>query len=99
GAAASIYSVVAADQLHSLSCNVTATNSEGKAQHASTNEREVAGSKPENTLPPTISGPPSVGEELTCDRGGWSGTPAPTFTLRWLRDGTAIASATQSHYS
>ena len=51
-----------------------------------------------NPLPgaPTVSGTPAVGETLTCTPGTWKNTP--TFTYRWLANGTPIAGATASTY-
>jgi hypothetical protein len=39
-----------------------------------------------------------VGETLLCASGSWTGTPPPTFTYRWLREGVAIAGATEASY-
>ncbi|MHC5307510.1 phage tail tube protein [Bartonella sp. LJL80] len=44
---------------------------------------------PVNTVAPTITGTPAVGQTLTADAGTWSGDP--TFTYQWLADGVAIA--------
>ncbi len=41
---------------------------------------------------------PAVGGTLLCAKGVWTGTPRPTFTYRWLRDGAPIAGATESSY-
>jgi hypothetical protein len=46
---------------------------------------------------PTITGSTTVGGELTCSDGAWSGTPS-TFTRTWLRDGAAIDGATGATY-
>lgn len=53
---------------------------------------------PENVAPPSITGTANVGETLTGDDGQWSGTPAPTLTRRWNRDGSAISGATGTTY-
>jgi hypothetical protein len=37
----------------------------------------------------TVSGPPAVGETLTCDLGSWSGS-APKFVFEWLRNGVVF---------
>lgn len=39
---------------------------------------------PVNTSPPTVSGTPKVGEQLTVSDGTWSGTPT-SFSYRWQR--------------
>lgn len=53
---------------------------------------------PENVSPPSITGTAKVGETLTADDGEWSGTPAPTLTRQWKRDGSAISGATGTTY-
>jgi hypothetical protein len=52
---------------------------------------------PLNTSAPTISGTPAVGQTLTCHSGTWTGAGL-TFTYRWQRAGTPIASATAATY-
>jgi uncharacterized repeat protein (TIGR01451 family) len=56
------------------------------------------GVPPANTVPPSISGTPTVGQTLSCSTGTWSGTP-PVFTYQWLRDGAPITSATAATYA
>ena len=85
-ATASTYTVEPVDQLHTLACLVTATNSAGSAEAASSNNIAVRGSKPQNSAPPNITGSPAVGATLTCQPGTWTGLPAPTYAYRWLRD-------------
>ena len=52
---------------------------------------------PSNLTPPSISGTPEPGQ-LLCSPGTWSGEPPPTFSYRWLRDGSPIpAAATSTH--
>jgi hypothetical protein len=53
---------------------------------------------PINTVAPVVSGTPAVGQTLACSNGSWTGSPAPTFTRTWLRDGVAITGATASTY-
>jgi hypothetical protein len=85
-ATASTYVAQPADQLHVLSCKVSATNSEGKGEATSSNGVRVAGSAPQNTAPPHIAGTLAVGEALTCQKGTWTGLPEPTYTYLWVRD-------------
>ena len=47
---------------------------------------------PTNTVAPTISGSPIVGDTLTATTGTWTGSP--TFAEQWLANGTAISGAT-----
>jgi hypothetical protein len=83
-ATGSTYTVEPADQLHRLSCKVIATNSVGSAEAASKNGFEVAGSRPENLLAPSVSGTAVVGDTLTCEKGTWSGVPTPTYAYVWV---------------
>ncbi len=97
------YTVTPADQLHSLSCEVIATNSAGSTEASSSNRLPVGGSKPENTAAPRVSGTPTVAETLSCEQGTWTGVPTPTFAYVWVRDpGTpdeeAVGSADSSTY-
>jgi hypothetical protein len=55
--------------------------------------------KPVNTEAPTISGEAAVGKSLSCSQGTWTGSPAPTFTYQWLRDGSTITGASTSGYT
>ncbi len=41
---------------------------------------------------------PAVGSTLICERGTWGGVPVPTYSYKWLRDGTPIAGATEIKY-
>jgi hypothetical protein len=100
---ASTYTVESADQLHSLSCRIIATNSVGSSEASSANSIKVSGSRPQNVTPPKVSGVPAVGETLTCETGTWTGVPTPAYTYLWVRDqGTpgeeAIGAATSSTY-
>lgn len=58
----------------------------------------AAGPAPANTVAPAITGTEEVGETLTTTNGTWTGTPAPTFTRQWYRDGVAIDGATALTY-
>jgi hypothetical protein len=99
GATANSYVVQPADQGHSLVCEVTGTNSAGKASAPSAPRSVPAGeTPPENTSAPVISGSAVVGGTLSCSTGSWTGSPAPTFGYRWLRDGGAITGATANSY-
>jgi hypothetical protein len=46
---------------------------------------------------PFITGTAEDGQQLTCNTGTWTGNP--TFAFEWLRDGTAIGSATAQTYT
>ena len=99
GATGVTYTVLAADQLHTLSCRVTAKNAGGTASKESASTSEVPGSKPQNTGAPEISGTPKVEQTLTCSSGKWSGVPETiTFSYQWLLEGKAITGATKASY-
>jgi hypothetical protein len=87
-AIASTYKITAEDAGHSLACKVTATNSAGSASALSHNRVSVPGKLPENEVPPSVFGvePAALEESLTCSPGAWRGSPAPSFTYRWVRD-------------
>ena len=58
----------------------------------------TAATTPVNTALPAISGGPEPGNTLSCSIGTWTGSPTPTYSLQWLRGGTAISGATKSTY-
>jgi hypothetical protein len=99
-ATASVYTVVEADETHSLSCKVTAENGQGSPVTVeSSNALKVSGTPPENKVAPHIAGTVEVGEQLTCEKGTWTGTPTPGYTYLWLiKNGVAIAGATKATY-
>ncbi len=84
------YEVQEADEGHELSCRVTASNGEGSSSPAMSEGVRVGGSPPSDVTLPEITGSPRAGEALTCGHGEWHGVPAPTFTYRWLRDGSQV---------
>lgn len=51
---------------------------------------------PSNTAVPVITGTTALGDTLTATAGTWTGTPEPTFTYQWTRDGADIEGATGS---
>jgi hypothetical protein len=101
GATGSTYTIVEADQLHAISCEVTAESGSEKASAKSSNEVKVPGSPPSNTELPTVVGAGKVGAKLTCEPGKWSGAPKPEppYKYQWLRGSEAIASATSASYT
>jgi hypothetical protein len=50
---------------------------------------------PVNTTAPAVTGTPSLGNNLTCSNGVWSGAPT-AYTYQWLRGGAQIAGATSN---
>ena len=94
------YTVQAADSGYALSCVVLATNSAGQARATSANVAVPgAPSLPTNTSAPSLSGTVELGDTLYCSVGTWRGSPIPTYSFQWMRDGQDIASATASSYT
>lgn len=103
GVTGATYVVPQADSGQKLSCFVRATNAAGTSDYATSAKVTIAStppaaSTPVNTIRPTIAGTPQPGQTLGCGNGSWTGSPAPTYTQQWLRDGTPIAGATSSSY-
>ena len=57
------------------------------------------GSAPDNTSVPTISGTAETDELLTAAPGTWTGSPTPSYSYQWMRDGETIPGATASTYT
>src|SRR5207247_5845690 len=74
GATRKIYTLTAVDVDNTIRVVVAASNADGRTL-ATSAPTEVVSSRnaPNNTAPPTISGTPQVGEELTADPGNWTG--------------------------
>lgn len=100
GETASTYTAAVADVEHSLSCEVTATNSEGSASLTtdSIGPINVLPEMPINNVLPGINGAALTGSLLTVIPGSWTAIPAATFTYRWEADGTPIDGATNTTY-
>lgn len=58
----------------------------------------VVASAPANTVAPVASGTLQVGQTLSCTDGTWTGSPSPTFTYQWQRDGVDIGGETNATY-
>jgi hypothetical protein len=79
------YTVVNADEHHTLRLDVTATNSDGKAT-ARANATAVVPAKPGvpvEIAPPAISGQAVVGKTLTATTGEWKGNQPISYTFKW----------------
>jgi Immunoglobulin domain len=98
-ATAQTYVVASEDGGKAISCLVKATNIAGTGQATSSNSLVIPGHQPRNTVAPSVSGTPAVGETLSCSPGTWSGQPAPTYAYQWLLNGVAIPAATTSAYT
>jgi len=54
---------------------------------------------PVNLTLPSVVGTDSIGADLSCNPGTWSGYPAPGFEYRWQRAGKNIVGATAGEYT
>lgn len=54
---------------------------------------------PVNTVAPVVTGSGLFGSPLTTTDGTWTGTPTPTFTYQWQRNGSNIGGATANTYT
>ena len=91
------YTLVGADAGRTMRVRVTATNADGSTAAQSDQTTVVAPATstagPKNTDPPTISGTPKVGQELTANEGSWSGNPT-SYAYQWQRCDADVASCT-----
>jgi hypothetical protein len=87
------YTVAAGDVGHALRCRVTAHNGGGDTPALSNTVTPTVAAPVNNGATPSIPAIAKPGDVLTCDPGGWSGSP--TFTFEWLSGGTPIASGSQ----
>jgi hypothetical protein len=80
-----------------ITCDVSATNSEGGPILATSNAVgpvAPASSPPVNTVAPVVSGSIVEGSTLSVTDGTWTGDPAPTFAYQWREDGVDIPGQT-----
>jgi hypothetical protein len=107
GATGETYVVGASDEGTAIQCGITGTadGAQVLAFSPAAEPPAVPPSGPEPTLsnltsPATKTSPekePQVGDQLKCEPGTWEGEP--TFSYRWLRDGSPIGGATQAGYT
>ena len=101
GATALTYAAVTGDIGNTLTVSIVATNSGGSSAPAISAATgavlPASPASPVNTVVPTISGTPQVGQTLTATNGTWTNSPT-SFTYQWNRAGTAITGATASTY-
>ena len=94
GATAKTYSLKSGDVDHTVRVTVTASNADGQSSANSNTTPVVSSSKgPVNTAPPTISGTPKVGEELSASTGTWTGG-VQSYSYQWQRCDSGGASCT-----
>jgi hypothetical protein len=95
--ASNTYTPLIGDDTKTLTCLVTATNSQGSASEGASNSL-VIGTAPVNTVAPVISGTNTFGSTLTTTDGTFTGTAPITFTYQWQRGGSPIAGQTANTY-
>jgi hypothetical protein len=95
--ASNTYTPLIGDDTKTLTCLVTATNTEGSASEGASNSL-VVGTIPVNTVAPVVSGTNTFGSTLTTTNGTFTGTATITFTYQWLRNGSQISGQTASTY-
>ena len=91
------YTLVGTDAGHTMRVRVTATNADGSSSAQSAQTAAIAAATssaaPKNTLLPTVSGTPKVGQTLTAAPGSWSGNPT-SFAYQWQRCDADVAACT-----
>ncbi len=98
GATSSTYVLVADDDNTSITCVVSATDSEGVGTATSNAISPILG-VPYNLVAPVASGTGQVGQTLSTTNGSWQGIATITFTYQWRRDASDISGATSSTYT
>jgi len=98
GATSSTYVLVAADDNTSITCVVSATDSEGTGTATSNAISPILG-VPYNLVAPVASGTGQVGQTLSTTNGSWQGLATITFSYQWRRDASDISGATSSTYT
>lgn len=95
------YTLQPSDVGNTVTCTVEATNAAGSVQAVSNSVGPIASAAtpPVNTVAPVVSGTVRIGELLSTTDGTWTGTPAPTYTYQWTRDGVDIGGATSATYT
>ncbi|WP_281173349.1 DUF4347 domain-containing protein [Azospirillum halopraeferens] len=108
GATSAGYTLTTADAHRFLRVVVTADDSNGGTQSASSARTQVTNSAPTNSVAPTVTGTANVGATLSATSGTWSDADGDTltYTYQWYRadntaggNETAISGATNSSYT
>jgi hypothetical protein len=94
-AATETYEVAAEDVGHQLVCRVVASGAGGDSNAKASDPVDVVAPPAGGTA--SISGTPKLGQTLTCNKSGWSGSPT-SFAFAWLRDASATPLAATKTY-
>lgn len=85
------YVTQAGDIGKSITCTVTATNTEGSAAQASNGITVTTSAAPANTVAPVVSGSQPSGSTMTTTNGTWTANPAvDTYSYQWKADATNV---------
>lgn len=68
-----------------LTAQVAGNSALGFALAGAINTTPIRGEVPANVVVPTVSGSPALGSTWTVNTGSWTGVPAPTIVIFWLR--------------
>jgi hypothetical protein len=102
GVSGDSYPLTDDDVGHAIRVRESATNAGGTSDPVNSSPTQpitpkpgsgTAPNPPTNAGLPTISGEPTVGQQLACAPGTWTGTAPIAFAYQWQRDGAAIAGA------
>ncbi|MGB3909253.1 MAG: hypothetical protein WBL06_02120 [Pseudolysinimonas sp.] len=85
GATATTYVSKAADGGKYLTAQVAGNSPLGFSLAGAVNTVATHSAFPANTVLPTVSGAAPIGSTWTVDVGTWTGSPAPTMAIHWLR--------------
>lgn len=91
------YTVQLADQNTSISCKVFAQTTRFILPATANSVAIVA--PPTNTVPPVITGTPTVGQTLSSNTGVWSSSGTTNYAYQWTRDSFDIFGATSNTYT
>jgi hypothetical protein len=92
GANGTSYTSTSSDVGKYLTAQVAGNSSRGFALAGALNSKAIVTTLPVNTVAPTVTGADSVGSTWTVKVGTWTGAPAPTLVVYWLRCNQPITS-------
>jgi RHS repeat-associated protein len=85
GATSEKYTVSSSDLGNAIRFTVTATNAEGTTSASAEATVPVTAIPPTNTAPPSITGEPKDGQQLTASSGSWTGPQPISYSYQWQR--------------